>query len=295
MNAMMPRVEVSVDTSSIQKAVMLASKKTTRSMELLLADTAFYTAVKAQARMPYAELSDIDSSLDATATLRSGRQTSLTVGQAIVLARANPNSKYNQVTGGRWALTMPKFAGELQRKVSYLGGYKTSRADFINWLQAAEQRQKSARHSSTHFLQSGWKVVFKMIRALGLRPFRNPGGEVNNPLNTLSSDKLGDIQRGGMGTSSQWFRIENLIGTAGGPLAEEHNAAMQDYGVPALQWAVDQQAAEMREHNLEKKIGDDLRREWESVPDAPAYQRGFHDSKVRWAEQEAVAEMETSL
>lgn len=295
MNAMMPRVEVSVDTSSIQKAVGLALKSTSRKMELLLADTAFYTARYAYEKTPYAEISDIDASLDAVVqttnkhpkfnehgTMRVG-ELQWTRGMMIAVMRTNPNSKYSHVTSNRWPLAKSPY----------------KRGDYRNfeYFRDAAERMKSARHSSTHFLKSGWKPVFLAIKALGLRGrFTPPSNE--NELNTLELPaNTGGIDRGGMGTSSQWFRIENRIGLDSKypALAAEHNAALMDYGIPALQYAVDKQAQDMKEHNLEKKIGDDMRREWESVPDAPAYQRGFHDSKVRWAEQEAVGEMETSL
>jgi hypothetical protein len=222
----------------------------------------------------------------------------MTRGQAIVLARMNPNSKYNRVTGGRWALTRPVLdADKFQRAYGDAG---MARKAFWEIVNNADERQRSGRRSSTHFLQSGWKGVFKKIKALGLRGSRSASDSIagqNNPLNTMSTskvDSMGDVQRGGVGTSSQWIRIENLIGTDGGALAAEHNAASLAYGLPALQRGLNEQAQDMRTHYL-PKVGAELAAEWNSVPDAPAYQKGFHDSKARWAEQEAVSEMETSL
>ena len=289
----MPTVETSVDVSSIQRAITLAIPSSRRSMELLLADTAFYTAVKAQAAMPAADIAAIDASLDEVVytsnknpkfnehgtMIVGGLQ--WTKGMMIAVQRMNPNSKYSQVTGNRWPVAAPGFA----------------RGDYRNWefFRDVAERMKMSRHSSTHFLKSGWKGVFKKIKALGLRGrFSLPSSE-DNDLNTMGSktDAMGLIGRGGMGTASQFFTIENAVGMEGSSdaLSKEHNAALMDYGVPALQWALDKQAEEMREHNLEKKIGDDMRSEWEAVPNASLYQRGFHDSAVRWAENAAPAEI----
>ena len=262
-------------------------------MELLLADTAFYTAVKPQAAMPAADMAAIDASLDevvytsnknpkfnSAGHMRVG-ELQWTRGMMIAVQRANPNSKYSLVTGNRWPVTKPDFG----------------RGDYRNWefYRDVAERMKAARHGSTHFLKSGWKGVFKKIKALGLRGgFSLPSSE-DNDLNTMGSktDAMGLIDRGGMGTATQFFTIENAVGLAGrsDALSKEHNAALLDYGIPALQWALDKQAEEMREHNLEKKIGDDMRAQWDSVPNAAAYQRGFHDSAVRWAEQEMPAEV----
>lgn len=288
----MPNIATEIDISSIQKAIALAIPASSRSMELLLADAAFYTAVKAQAAMPAADMATIDASLDEVVyesnkrprfnehgTMRVGAL-QWTRGMMIAVQRTNPNSKFSRVTGNRWPLAKPPF----------------KRGDYQNWeyFRAAAERMKSARHSSTHFLKSGWKGVFTKIKSLGLRrKFSNPSSE-DNPLNVLGgkAEAMGVIARGGMGTSSQWISIENAVGDEGksDALSKEHKQAAMDYGLPALQWAVDKQAEEMRGHNLEKNIGDDLRAAWESVPNAPAYQKGYHNSAARWAETEAVAE-----
>ena len=295
---LLPTISASVNVSGIQQAVGLAIKSTSRKLELLLADTAFYAAVKTQAYTPYVELGTIDRELETTVQVGKSATNHMTLGQAIVLARMNPTSKYNRVTGGRWALPRPPLDANKFEKA--YGDASMARKTFWEIVNNAAERQRKARRSSTHFLQSGWKGVFKKIKALGLRGSKSASQSIraqNNSLNTMSTskvDSLGAVQRAGMGTSSQWIRIENLIGTDGGPLAAEHNAASLAYGIPALQRGVDEQAQDMRTHYL-PKVGAELAAEWNSVPDAPAYQKGFHDSKVRWAETEAAGELETLL
>lgn len=125
------------------------------------------------------------------------------------------------------------------------------------------------------------------------------GPDVDNSLNTMSSDKmmeLGDISRYGVGTAMQTFTIWNMVGMEGSSdaLNKEHNDALLAHGSAALQYAVDKQAEEMRDWNLNKDIEDDLRQQWESVPDAPAFQRGFHVPSVRMAEKMDIADFNYS-
>jgi hypothetical protein len=65
------------------------------------------------------------------------------LGVLIVMARGNPFSKYSQETGDRWPLTLPSGGP----------GYKERLAAFV---QASLQRMTMTRHSSTHFLLTGW-------------------------------------------------------------------------------------------------------------------------------------------
>jgi hypothetical protein len=296
--ALMPNVSMSVDSSTIQTAVGLALKSTSRKMELLLADTAFYTAVYAAAYTPYTELSTIDEEMEVTATsiisqgykgqtnITSNKKTpfTLTVAQKIVLARMNPNSAYNIQTSGRWRIPYQNLRG--------IGGFRI--------LEEMAERMIRARHSSTHFLQSGWKGVFKKIKALGLRASvaqgLPEGSQIENPLNTMSDSKveaLGDVQRGGVGTPQQWIRIENLIGMESKypMLAQEHNEALLTYGTPALQRGMDEQAQDMRDHYL-PKVGAELAAEWNAIPDAPKLASVTRTNMVRMAEKQSVFDVE---
>lgn len=296
MNALVPKVSVVVDMSSIQKAVDLALRNTSRRMEVVLGTTAYRVAWKAGKYTPFVEISTIDQELDSAATLKSGKKTDLTAGQAIVLARMNPNSRYNQLTDNRWAIKRPVFsAAKFERAYGDAGMAKQA---WLNFIESAEERQKAGRHSSTHFLQSGWKAVKLKIRALG---FRLGGGislgtaDDNSPLNTLNPSKLGDVMRGGQGTATQWIIIENQVGLDSQypNLSHERNSALIDLGLPALQRGLDEQAQEMRDWNLNKDIEAELAAEWNSILDAAPYQKGVHVSAIRLAESEiAVGEEE---
>lgn len=295
MNVVIPTVSANVDVSSIQKAVALGIRSTTQKMEKLLLNTAFYTAVKAQQYTPFTSLSTIDQEMEVTVTpivsagnngktnITSNKKTpfGLTMAQKIVLARMNPNSAYNIATSGRWKIPYQNLRG--------IGGFYK--------LEEMAERMIRARHSSTHFLQAGWKSVIQKIKDTGAR---FSGSSVDaldeSTMNTLSVERLGDMTRKGIGTSEQSITIANLIGTEASDypnLAQEHNDALLSHGTPALQRAVDEQAQDMRDHYL-PKVNDELTAEWNSVPDAAPLARSFRPNMIRQAEIQSVYDVESS-
>jgi len=289
----MPAVKVDVDVSSIQLAIDLASTQTRGSMDKLLGYTAYYTAVRAQKYLPAADIATIDAELSETVQVGKSASNQMTMGQAIVLARMNPNSRFNQMTSNRWAMQRPSLsAANFQRAYGDGGMAKSVLWEFIN---NAEERMQAARHSSTHFLKSGWKAVKQKIKAAGFRISGNSLGVTetsdSNNSNRLPIDLLGDAQAGGQGTNSSWITIENKVGTdATFPrLAAEHNAALMDYGVPALQQALDEQAQWMRDKYF-PRAENEIAAAWNSVPDAGAFVPGTHTRAVAAAEDEALAE-----
>jgi hypothetical protein len=298
-----PNVSAVVDTSSIQKAIALASRTTTRTMEKLLGDTAYRVAWKAGKYTPFVSLSTIDEEMEATTTpvlstrgarkglpLKSGKNivsmngSGLNFAMKLVQARMNPNSPFNLATDQRWFLQNPHL----------------SKVSLYLWLEQKAQEMVKARHSSTHFLQSGWKAVKQKIKAAG---YRISGGAAlgtsddSNALNTINSSQLaqlGDLTRTGNADSEiQTITISNLVGTSSNypSLDKEHNDALLDHGAPALQRAVDEQAEEMRDWNLNKDLEAELEAEWLSIPNAPAFQKGIHFNPIRAAEIQSVADI----
>ena len=212
------------------------------------------------------------------------------MGQAIVLARMNPKSKFNRITSNRWAIQRPTLnAADFQRAY---GDGAMARSVFWNFVNDAEERMKAARHSSTHFLKSGWKAVKQKLKASGFRVSGNAfgidDGADSSGSNRLPVANLGDARAGGQGTVSQWITIENNVGTelAYPNLAAEHNAALLDYGIPALNQALAEQAQWMRDKYFPRAEAE-ISEAWNAVPDAGAYVRGTHVPLVREAETEA--------
>lgn len=265
-----PIVQFAFDYSPLVRAMDLALRTTTRSLPKFLGSTGYRIAWKAGKYTPAVPISRMDAELDAPAEFSDGRENTmgLTVGQAIVLARMNPNSRYNRLTDNRWAIP----AGALNT-----GAYgHLARNVFFDRLEGYEERQKLARHSSSHFLQSGWKAVKRKLRAMGFMGGAGftigDGGDLNQ-LNRLSVDKFGDAIMGGQGTQTPWLRIENSVGMEGtSNLAYARNQALHDYSGPALQRAMDEQAQEMRDWNTAKDLAADILAAWESVPNAKPMQ-----------------------
>lgn len=283
-----PIVQFNFDFSPLTRAIHLGLKSTTRGIPKFLGTQAYRIAWKAGKATPFVPISRMDAELDARATLRDGRENTagLTVGEAIVLARANPGSRYNQLTDSRWAL--PAGLGA--------GGYgQLAKRVFFDRLESYAERQKSARHSSSHFLQSGWKQVKNLLRALGYRAgtgFNAADGGDARPENRLSTERLGAVVQGGQGSRDQWLRIENSVGMEGtSNLAYSRNQALHDYGGPALQRATDEVAQELRDWNTAKDLEADLLAAWNSVPNArPLDFRGRHNTLGNHLDSAAMSE-----
>jgi len=140
-------------------------------------------------------------------------------------------SEYNLLTKGRWMRAKSPFAGE-------------TRAKGREAMRAAVSRMIKARHSSTHFLASGWGVVAKKLRSMmyGGPP---PTEKFYKKLHAKETFGAATI----LSTGSHFaVRIENLIGMVAGKKgqnAANYNRALHRHGGPALQAAVDEQGAEM--------------------------------------------------
>ena len=289
MSNLLPSISLRVDDSTIRRAIELAGKQTRGTMDKLIGYSAYYIAVRAQKYMPAADIATIDSELDETIQVGKSSSNTMTRGQAIILARMNPNSRFNEITSNRWAMNRPNLSADKFHRAYGDGGM----AKRVLWetINNADERNRSARHSSTHFLKSGWKAVKTKIKALGFRLSGNILGisesDDNNSTNTLDSSVLGNVDSGGEGTGSPWMLIENLVGTKSpyDNLREEHNAAMLDYGVPALNQAMAEQAVWMRDKYFPRAT-DEIAAAWYSVPDAGSFVPGTHVPLARRAEDE---------
>lgn len=282
-----PQVSVSVDTTNLQRAIDLASKQTRGSLQSLLGYTAYYVAVYAQKYLPAADMQTIDNELDETINVGTRPGNTMTMGQAIVLARMNPDSRFNAMTSNRWAIARPDLQSSKFEKA--YGDAGMARRVLWEIIENVEEKMRSARHSSTHFLKSGWKSVKMRLKAERL--IRVSGADLDvddNPQNRLDIMPLGNIDFNGAGTNRMTLMIENKVGTdAKYPrLAEEHNRALLDYGKPALDHAIALQTQWMRDKYLPRAFGE-IQAAWESVPSAGAFVPGTHNRLLYEAEDAA--------
>ena len=234
-----------VDVSVIQNAIPELVAFGRRTLREQCTTSAGIIAVNSQKRTPFVEIGTIDAELDVDRTpvrkFRNKRTAKFvkdnnlgnltwTEGMMIAVQRTNPNSPFSLLTGNRWP-------------IAYSGGLK----GYARWefFKAAAERMRSARHSSTHFLQHGWTPGIKTL--LGSPDFKGwnskyGGGVMRsdkntevNPLNDLSPELLGSATFK-EGENDFEVTTENAIGDNGNDvLAKKHRKAMYDYALPVLQ------------------------------------------------------------
>ncbi len=267
---MMEIFATTADLGSLNRALDLASKWSTRTMKKVVMDTARAVTFKAMVGTPAVSMQTIDSELDVITTpvlstrgprqglpLKSGKKNYQVVegglATKIVLARMWPGSRYNRLTGSQWAIDRANFSpGE-------------GVAGFWKKVELTAQRMVAARHSSTHFIQAGWGAVTKKLRALRFgAPALDSAIDVQATV-TPADDDLGEVTYGEE-QGYFWVKIENRVGMIGGNevLMEKRNRALLKYGGPPLQAAADEQAAEMSARYLPREA-EALAREFNAV------------------------------
>lgn len=156
----------------------------------------------------------------------------------VIQARANPNSRYNQLTAGRYALPQSPFKG-----VSREAG----RAAMAALVDAMVKN----RHRSGHFVASGWlPAIQKLKAALSSRW----GGA--RPPARVQNEGLGDAQPAQSGSTTVACVIENDVGLEGQNAASHNRALMQT--TPALQSALDTVGRKEMRYALTKMGKEDL-------------------------------------
>lgn len=243
-----------VDTTSLNRALFLAARTSTRDFRNIIDSTGFFIAVKAQLYTPAVDQETINSELDVTtfpAILESGKRSTaknkqnssimLPVGRGslaemIVVARMHPGSKYSMMTDNRWPVTMPRTEGI---------------ANFWFAVQEIAEKMIKARHSSTAWFKAGWGMVAKKLRQ-GFTDTTLEDQVIDIEAEVLkTNDNFGAVTKGGT-ASTPWLTLENLIGLDPDypTLARSRNDALIRYGTGPLQKAVSEQAAEMQARYL---------------------------------------------
>lgn len=157
----------------------------------------------------------------------------INTAQRIVLARMHPTSKFNMLTGGRWAITPPDF-GRGRQKATDSGTL------FWKWVRDVAERMVKARHSSTHFLQHSWSAIIYKLIPFVPASYRGryaplPDGQNSFELNS------GEVEPAKPGSTVAVCKITNTLGLSGPNkvLSEKHNAAAIAILVPVLQKHID--------------------------------------------------------
>ncbi len=265
MNLMAVDMTAAVDVSALEREIPRILAFGRRTMAEQCVTSAVFVAFKAQQYTPAASIGQIDEELDLVTTpvlstrgrrkgqpLRSGRKTVATVDRAdggvplaVLIIQAsvmNPfgeESLFNRSTGFRWARMESPFKGR-------------TRAEGAAAMAEAVSRMALARHSSTHFLQAGWTPAIRTGLASPFYRYNPAFGSraaaraLPNSQNTLDPDALGSMVIDLAGDDCV-VTVENAVGEPEGrsnlTLAAKHRRAALEYGVPALQRALDEEAA----------------------------------------------------
>lgn len=236
-----------IDYSGLQRAIPELVSFGRRTMREQCVTSMVQICRDAQELMPAVSISRIDAELDEVVTVGKSKTNTMTRGQAIILARMNPTSHYNQLTGGRWLMRRPTLNASDFRKAYGDGGMARS----VLWgiIEDAEERQKAGRHSSTHFLQHGWTPSIKKLVQDPDCKLRGWSDQTRiNPLNTMDQNELGTAKISPAGSDTVTVTAENDIGSQGSGnavLDAKHKAALIQYGSQPAQAAVEREEAVM--------------------------------------------------
>lgn len=251
--------------SGLNRGLKLAQDYTTRTPAQACNTAGYHVAVSARNLMPKVTVSTIDTELSVIATPVIGKRgkplknrktfkggsapDEVPLSVLIIQARANPNSRYNQSTNQRYALTGSPFKG-------------VSRAAGRAAMMLLEHSMIASRHRSGGFLKAGWIPAIKALRSLAVLKYSNGIIDVA-PASAGNVDDLGSATPASVGGLSASCTIENNIGYTG-KNASNFNRALWLKGAPALQQAVDGEGEKVMQNYLNKS-GKDLEREFNAV------------------------------
>lgn len=256
-----PIITVAIDTAPLLRAVPRILAFGRRTMQEQCVTSAVYICRRAQKLTPAADIGRIDAQMQATASpaiLASGKRSrdkkrqhetiTLAGGRRNrammrVLARMHPGSRYNEKTGGRWFTPLPlgngRFTGPQGRR------------DFWDIIEEKAERMVKAKHSSTNFLQTGWRAAIMLGIA---SPFfrGNSGGESRgqmqahpNPLYRKNT-QLGDLTIDISGEDCRVVASNEVgenVGRSNPTLAALHRSYLIRFGVPAANQAIAEEVA----------------------------------------------------
>lgn len=248
-------VSVKIDMTGFNRGFSLAQEFTKRTPADACNFAAKEVAFAAYKNTPFVTNDKIDSQLDVIVSpvigkrgkplkrkkqFSGGGATSMSgvpLAALIVQARARPGSRYNALTGGRYALTQSPFKG-------------VSRAAGQRAMAALVDVMIKSRHRSGHFLAAGWLNSFYKLKSLVPSKYRGSSG-----LPPATNEGLGDAIPAQPGTRAVCV-IENDVGLDN--KNPSHNRALITYGSPALQSALDGEGRKQMDYFLSKTGREDL-------------------------------------
>lgn len=173
---------------------------------------------------------------------RKNKTVEVPLAVLIIQARARPGSHYNDLTGGRYALTQSPFKG-------------LSQAAGAAAMAAAESVMiKGRRRSASGFIRAGWLKAIQVLKNLSPRKYGGSSGRIPSGQNV---EALGEVIPARKDSADTFCQIENDVGLAGKNSAS-HNRALQQYGAPALQAAMDKEGRVQMDYFLKKSGAEDL-------------------------------------
>jgi hypothetical protein len=250
---------MTVDVSTLQGAIPRITAFGSRTIQEQCVTSVVFIALRAQKLTPAATVGRIDSDLEVEVSpvlstrgkrkglpLKSGKKTvqakpgvRVPVGVLIIMARTNPNSRYSRETGNRWPiLGMPSGPGSGRARQHFIAAHL--------------QRMTMGRHSSTHFLQTGWTPAIRAGLSSEFYRYNSAFGSrrdarlTPNSMNRITPDQLGTMIIELTGDSVVVTATNDVgepVGKSNTTLAEKHRQALIEYGTPALQQAVSEEAA----------------------------------------------------
>ena len=260
-------ITMQVDASALANAIPRITAFGRRTIQEQCVTSVTFIALRAQKLTPAASVGRIDSDLEVEVSpvlstrgkrlpLKSGKKTVATkpgvrvpVGVLIVMARMDPNSRYSRLTGNRWPLRgLPTGPGTALARAQFIAG--------------ALSRMTMGRHSSTHFLQTGWTPAiraglasefFRYNPAFGTR---KAARAVPNSSNQLSPEAMGTlviVLNGDNCVVTATNDVGEVYGKSNSTLAAKHRAALIEYGTQPPQQAVDEETSSIN-NEIERRL-----------------------------------------
>jgi hypothetical protein len=240
-----------IDTQKWVQAqgILMSHTKTKTSQGLARAVAFVVKDAKLESIKRNVPISRIDADLDRPVTTSRGKalngKTTLTYGMAVVLARANPNSRYSKMTDNRWPVVFGAKPSDFAMPKDYRHGIPNGNP-WVLFLDAIVkpmvERMRSARHSSSGFLAITWNPVLDAISTYVDDKYKAAVGAWSG----YSAKKkllfgVGDARMVGEGTQKCTLTVFNQLGMSSlyPNLDKERNAAVHRILGPILQASID--------------------------------------------------------
>lgn len=255
----MNAVSITMDTRGLERAIVEVVPLTRRtvaeqcvtSMGMILQDTQTY----GDNTIPFVGIGRMDAELDAPAKNERLARLGFTEGDEIVMARASPDSNYNKITGSRWALTLP--SGGVRGFGKAYGHQNAMQMFLQSVIRPITERMRATRHSSGHFLQSGFKWAIQQCVSSPLFKNRYRSRLADSPanrLNKLDSNELGRLDMTPVDSPNFTITAENNVGQDGNAVLDaKHREALIAYASGPVQAAIEKEAG-VQEAELARRL-----------------------------------------